>query len=111
MRPAAEWETCGRAERRGRETRAERRSRSPAPRTAASAGDIPSRQSRAAKVIKKTELDTETPMLMIVPMNDSMFSVVPVANSSTATPRGGVPACCSALSICRDAHPPLRYWR
>jgi len=25
MRPMAEWETCGRAERRGRETRAERR--------------------------------------------------------------------------------------
>src|SRR5437660_1144594 len=28
MRPAAEWETCGRAERRDRETRAEREARS-----------------------------------------------------------------------------------
>ncbi len=39
---------------------------------------MPSCQSRAVKVTSITELDTDTPMHMIVPMNDSMFSVVPV---------------------------------
>ena len=39
------------------------------------------------KVDSSTELDTETPMHMIEPMNDSMFSVVPVANKMMATPQ------------------------
>ena len=34
-----------------------------------------------------TEFDTETPMHMIEPMNDSMFSVVPVISSMIATPQ------------------------
>ena len=38
-------------------------------------------------VVSITELATETPMHMIEPMNDSMFSVVPVARRMTATPQ------------------------
>ena len=33
-----------------------------------------------------TELDTDTPMHMIAPMNDSMLSVVPVTDSISTTP-------------------------
>ena len=39
------------------------------------------------KVDSNTEFETETPMHMIEPMNDSMFSVVPVANRMIATPQ------------------------
>ena len=39
------------------------------------------------KVESITELDTETPMHMIEPMNDSMFSVVPVTSRMMATPQ------------------------
>ena len=42
--------------------------------------DAPARQWSSMKVDSSTELDTETPMHMIEPMNDSMFSVVPVAS-------------------------------
>ncbi len=39
------------------------------------------------KVDSSTEFDTETPMHMIEPMNDSMFSVVPVSSRMMATPQ------------------------
>ena len=48
-----------------------------APCTAASAAARPCCQSRAVNVTSITELETETPMHMIVPMNDSILSVVP----------------------------------
>ena len=41
----------------------------------------------AMKVTSITELDTDTPMHMIDPMNDSMLSVVPVASSMITTPQ------------------------
>ena len=39
------------------------------------------------KVTIITELDTDTPMHMIEPMNDSMLSVVPVNSSTVTTPQ------------------------
>ena len=54
------------------------RKRSRPPRTAASGTDSPRASPRAVNETSITELDTDTPMLMIAPMNDSMLSVVPV---------------------------------
>ena len=42
--------------------------------------------SMAMKVTSITEFDTDTPMHMIDPMNDSMLSVVPVTSSMITTP-------------------------
>ena len=39
------------------------------------------------KVDSNTEFETETPMHMIEPMKDSMFSVVPVIKRMIATPQ------------------------
>ena len=41
----------------------------------------------AMKVTSITEFDTDTPMHMIDPMNDSMLSVVPVSSSMITTPQ------------------------
>ena len=54
------------------------RSRSPAPVMAASVEDAPPFQCSSMNVTSMTEFDTETPRHMIEPMNDSMFSEVPV---------------------------------
>ena len=54
------------------------RSRSWAPARAASGTTLRSCHSMAMKVTSITEFDTDTPMHMIDPMNDSMLSVVPV---------------------------------
>ena len=53
---------------------------------AACRGGSPLRQCSLAKVTSITELDTDTPMHMIVPMNDSRFSVVLVTSSMITTP-------------------------
>ena len=52
------------------------RSRSLAPRIAASVEGIPRFQCSSMKVTSITEFDTETPRHMIEPMNDSMLSEV-----------------------------------
>ena len=54
------------------------RKRSPAPTIAASLDVDPPFQYSSMNVTSKTELETETPRHMIEPMNDSMFSEVPV---------------------------------
>ena len=58
-----------------------------APSTAAFRTVAPARQWSSMKVDSSTEFDTETPMHMIEPMNDSMFSVVPVTSRMMATPQ------------------------
>ncbi len=63
------------------------RSRSWAPARAASTATLRSRHSMSMKVTSITEFDTDTPMHMIEPMNDSMLSVVPVASSMITTPQ------------------------
>ena len=55
------------------------RKRSLAPTMAASVEDAPAFQCSSMNVTIITELDTDTPRHMIEPMNDSMFSVVLVA--------------------------------
>ena len=52
------------------------RSRSLAPRMAASVEGLPAFQCSSMNVTIITELDTDTPRHMIEPMNDSMLSVV-----------------------------------
>ncbi len=62
------------------------RNRSWAPARAASGTTLPPCHSMAMNVTIITEFDTETPMHMIAPMNDSMLSVVPVRSSMVTTP-------------------------
>ena len=63
------------------------RNRSWAPARAASGTALPPRHSMAMNVTIITEFDTDTPMHMIAPMNDSMLSVVPLRSNMTTTPQ------------------------
>ena len=62
------------------------RSRLAAPVTAASGTAAPPTLLRSANVTSRMAFATATPIAMIAPMSDSMFSVVPVIRSATATP-------------------------
>jgi hypothetical protein len=57
MRPAAEWETCGRAQRRGRETRAERE-------TTWAAGHCPLRYNVEAEVANALDSFLRTALIL-----------------------------------------------
>ena len=54
--------------------------------TTARRSGAPSRRRWFAKSTRRMELDTTMPTMTIVPMNDSMLSVVPVASSTATTP-------------------------
>ena len=62
------------------------RRRLAAPETAASGTRAPPIRSRSAKVTSRIALATATPIAMIAPMSNSMFNVVRVIQSATATP-------------------------
>ncbi len=77
------------------------RSLSWAPARAASAGSAPLRHSMAMNVTSMTELEIDTPMHMIEPMNDSMFSDVRVKNSISTTPLSTPGTALTALNASR----------
>ncbi len=62
------------------------RSRLAAPSTAAAFASAPARRARSAKVTSRIAFAIATPTAMIAPMNDWMFSVVPVSRSATTVP-------------------------